>query len=153
MEKKGWMGFVALMTLIVGTLFVLVVISDPEQGSGPDAVVSFYQRDTFLIAVIRDNPPDHQGPDLIRKLVAAKYAPVGDPLRDPPYDAVVSITRSGIVVIPGRFFFCNGRYTELDLPTALEAKSLDEVTQLIEVIVKAQQEECPASRNLLRIMT
>lgn len=141
-REGGWFRFVVLVALAFGAL-VLTIISGPKPKQISELTLApFYQKDAFLIAVIRlDSEQRSQDIELAKKLVAAKYAPVDDSVQFAPFDIVVGMEKSGIAVIPGSFFCRDGRYAETDMPI-FQAKNPDEAFKFIEAIAGAQQRIC-----------
>ncbi len=142
-REGGWFRFVVLVALAVGAL-VLTIISGPKpkQVSEVTTLAPFYQKDAFLIAVVRsDQEQRARDIELAKRLIAAKYAPVDDSVQFAPFDIVVGMEKSGIAVIPGSFFCRDGRYAETDMPI-FQAKNSDEAFKFIEAIAGAQQRIC-----------
>lgn len=139
-QMRWWMRFGILVVLFFGALF-LMVISGPK--SETDAAVtlgSFYQREGFLVAIVRDRP-NRNNSDLARKLISARYVPVANFDASMPFDAIVGVTGDAISVMPGPFFCRDGRYAESDLPI-FQAKDTADALRYIEAIARAQEKIC-----------
>lgn len=142
-REGGWLTFVVLVALAVGAL-VLTIISGPKskQVSEVTTLAPFYQKDAFLIAVVRsDQEQRAQDIELAKRLIAEKYVPIDDSGYSVPSDVIVGMEKDGIAVTPGPFFCRGGQYADANLPV-FQAKSSDEAFMLIEAIARTQQKVC-----------
>lgn len=143
MKQNGWIRFVSLIVMIGVALFLAIVSGPkPKQVSEVTTLAPFYQKDAFLVAVVRLGAElRREDIDLARKLVAAKYLPIDESARPVPFDAIIGMEKNGIVVAPGPFFCRDGRYAESDLPL-FQAKDPADALRYIEAIAEAQRKIC-----------
>ena len=142
-REGGWLTFVVLVALAVGAL-VLTIISGPKpkQVSEVTTLAPFYQKDAFLVAVVRsDQEQRAQDIELAKRLIAEKYVPIDDSGYSVPFDVIVGMEKDGIAVTPGPFFCRGGQYADANLPV-FQAKNSDEAFKFIEAIAGAQQRIC-----------
>jgi hypothetical protein len=139
----GWIRLFGLAALF-GTALFLTIVSGPKPGriSSEEILAPFYQKGTFLVAVVRIGADMRkQDADLAKTLIAAEYLPIGESEKSVPFDAVIGMEKDAIVVAPGPFFCRDGRYVEAGLPV-FETKKTEEVIRYIEAISEAQRKLC-----------
>lgn len=154
--SRGWIRFVVVLVLLCAGALIFTLISGPVPVKKADVpavgvLAPFYQNGAFLIAVVSDHVSWNA--DLAKKLLSAGYEPITDPTPVPPYDVTIGVWRNSIVVMPEQFFYCNGRYTEVHLPTMFQETNPDAAVARLREVAEEHRRSCLFGDNAMKNMT